>query len=97
MQQALIAQEQAIEIARQDRKIAIQNKSRDESQAKAEADKEAASNRAEAVRMEAKGNAEAAKLIAEAARIPFDKVSGPIAGSVLLCDETINVVANQIA
>lgn len=39
VQQARIAQEQAIEIARQEQQIAVQNKSREESQAKAEADK----------------------------------------------------------
>ena len=39
VEQARIAQEQAIEIARQEQQIAVQNKSRDESQAKAEADK----------------------------------------------------------
>ncbi|OHT22007.1 flotillin family protein [Edaphosphingomonas haloaromaticamans] len=39
VQQAKIAQAQAIEIARQEQQIAVQNKSREESQAKAEADK----------------------------------------------------------
>jgi len=39
VQQARIAQAQAIEIARQEQQIAVQNKSREESQAKAEADK----------------------------------------------------------
>ncbi|WP_380872621.1 flotillin family protein [Sphingomonas sp. DBB INV C78] len=39
IQQAKIAQAQAIEIARQEQQIAVQNKSREESQAKAEADK----------------------------------------------------------
>ena len=39
IEQAKIAQAQAIEIARQEQQIAVQNKSREESQAKAEADK----------------------------------------------------------
>ena len=39
VEQARIAQAQAIEIARQEQQIAVQNKSREESQAKAEADK----------------------------------------------------------
>jgi len=39
VQQAKIAQTQALEIARQEQQIAVQNKSREESQAKAEADK----------------------------------------------------------
>ncbi|AHE52419.1 membrane protein [Sphingomonas sanxanigenens DSM 19645 = NX02] len=39
IQQAKIAQAQSIEIARQEQQIAVQNKSREESQAKAEADK----------------------------------------------------------
>lgn len=39
VQQAKIAQAQAIELARQEQQIAVQNKSREESQAKAEADK----------------------------------------------------------
>ncbi|WP_157216278.1 flotillin family protein [Flavisphingomonas formosensis] len=39
VQQAKIAQAQALEIARQEQQIAVQNKSREESQAKAEADK----------------------------------------------------------
>jgi uncharacterized membrane protein YqiK len=39
VQEARIGQEQAIEIARQEQQIAVQNKSREESQAKAEADK----------------------------------------------------------
>ncbi|MBY8825878.1 flotillin family protein [Sphingomonas colocasiae] len=39
VQQARIAQEQAIELARQEQQIAVQNKSREESQARAEADK----------------------------------------------------------
>lgn len=39
IQQARIAQAQAVEIARQEQQIAVQNKSREESQAKAEADK----------------------------------------------------------
>ncbi|RHW18890.1 flotillin family protein [Sphingomonas gilva] len=39
VQQAKIAQQQAIEIARQEQQIAVQNKSREESQARAEADK----------------------------------------------------------
>ena len=39
VEQAKIAQAQAIEIARQEQQIAVQNKSREESQAKAEADK----------------------------------------------------------
>jgi uncharacterized membrane protein YqiK len=39
VQEAKIAQAQAIEIARQEQQIAVQNKSREESQAKAEADK----------------------------------------------------------
>ena len=39
VQEARIAQEQAIEIARQEQQIAVQNKSREESQARAEADK----------------------------------------------------------
>ncbi|PTQ08500.1 flotillin [Sphingomonas oleivorans] len=43
IQQARIAQAQAIEIARQEQQIAVQNKSREESQAKAEADKARAS------------------------------------------------------
>ncbi len=38
IQQARIVQEQSIEIARQEQQIAVQNKSREESQAKAEAD-----------------------------------------------------------
>jgi uncharacterized membrane protein YqiK len=45
VQQAKIAQEQALALARQEQQIAVQNKSREESQAKAEADKA----RAEAV------------------------------------------------
>ncbi|WP_307118047.1 flotillin family protein [Sphingomonas kyeonggiensis] len=45
VQQAKIAQDQALELARQEQQIAVQNKSREESQAKAEADKA----RAEAV------------------------------------------------
>ncbi|MBB4841058.1 putative membrane protein YqiK [Sphingomonas kyeonggiensis] len=45
VQQAKIAQQQALELARQEQQIAVQNKSREESQAKAEADKA----RAEAV------------------------------------------------
>ncbi|MFZ3484529.1 flotillin domain-containing protein [Sphingomonas sp. 3-13AW] len=48
IKEARIAQEQALELARQEQQIAIQNKSRDESQAKAEADKA----RAEAVAAE---------------------------------------------
>lgn len=48
IQQARIAQEQALAIARQEQQIAVQNKSREESQAKAEAD----SARAEAVAAE---------------------------------------------
>lgn len=48
IQQAQIAQEQSIEIARQEQQIAVQNKSREESQAKAMADKA----RAEAVAAE---------------------------------------------
>lgn len=48
VEQARIAQVQAIEIARQEQQIAVQNKSREESQAKAEADKA----RAEAVAAE---------------------------------------------
>ncbi len=48
VQQARIAQAQAIEIARQEQQIAVQNKSREESQAKAEADRA----RAEAVTAE---------------------------------------------
>ncbi|MEK6637105.1 MAG: flotillin domain-containing protein [Pseudomonadota bacterium] len=43
VQQAKIAQEQALEIARQEQQIAVQNKSREESQARAEADKARAS------------------------------------------------------
>jgi uncharacterized membrane protein YqiK len=39
IKEARIAQEQALELARQEQQIAVQNKSRDESQAKAEADK----------------------------------------------------------
>lgn len=39
VQEARIAQEQAIEIARQEQQIAVQNKSREESQARAEADR----------------------------------------------------------
>ncbi|WP_432653736.1 flotillin family protein [Sphingosinicella terrae] len=39
IEQARIAQQQAVEIARQEQQIAVQNKSREESQAKAEADK----------------------------------------------------------
>jgi uncharacterized membrane protein YqiK len=39
VQQAKIAQAQSLEIARQEQQIAVQNKSREESQAKAEADK----------------------------------------------------------
>jgi uncharacterized membrane protein YqiK len=39
VQQAKIAQDQAIALARQEQQIAVQNKSREESQAKAEADK----------------------------------------------------------
>ncbi|MFC0304288.1 flotillin family protein [Rhizorhabdus histidinilytica] len=39
VQEAKIAQAQALEIARQEQQIAVQNKSREESQAKAEADK----------------------------------------------------------
>jgi uncharacterized membrane protein YqiK len=39
VEQAKIAQAQALEIARQEQQIAVQNKSREESQAKAEADK----------------------------------------------------------
>ncbi len=39
VQQARIAQEQSIELARQEQQIAVQNKSREESQARAEADK----------------------------------------------------------
>jgi uncharacterized membrane protein YqiK len=39
VQQAQIAQAQSLEIARQEQQIAVQNKSREESQAKAEADK----------------------------------------------------------
>lgn len=39
VQQAKIGQEQSIEIARQEQQIAVQNKSREESQARAEADK----------------------------------------------------------
>ncbi|MDP1028664.1 flotillin domain-containing protein [Sphingomonas sp. KR1UV-12] len=50
IQQARIAQAQAIEIARQEQQIAVQNKSRQESQAKAEADQA----RAEAVSAEEK-------------------------------------------
>ncbi|WP_342250931.1 flotillin family protein [Sphingomonas sp. OTU376] len=45
VQQAKIAQDQALELARQEQQIAVQNKSREESQARAEADKA----RAEAV------------------------------------------------
>jgi len=45
VQQAKIAQQQALELARQEQQIAVQNKSREESQARAEADKA----RAEAV------------------------------------------------
>ncbi|WP_287398186.1 flotillin domain-containing protein [Sphingomonas sp.] len=45
VQQARIEQEQALELARQEQQIAVQNKSREESQARAEADKA----RAEAV------------------------------------------------
>lgn len=45
VQQAKIEQEQALELARQEQQIAVQNKSREESQARAEADKA----RAEAV------------------------------------------------
>jgi uncharacterized membrane protein YqiK len=45
VQEARIAQEQALELARQEQQIAVQNKSREESQARAEADKA----RAEAV------------------------------------------------
>jgi uncharacterized membrane protein YqiK len=48
VQEARIAQAQALEIARQEQQIAVQNKSREESQAKAEADKA----RAEAVAAE---------------------------------------------
>lgn len=48
IQQARIALEQAVEIARQEQQIAVQNKSREESQAKAEADQA----RAEAVAAE---------------------------------------------
>lgn len=48
IEQAKIAQAQAVEIARQEQQIAVQNKSREESQAKAEADKA----RAEAVAAE---------------------------------------------
>lgn len=48
VEQARIAQAQAVEIARQEQQIAVQNKSREESQAKAEADKA----RAEAVAAE---------------------------------------------
>ena len=48
VEQAKIAQAQAVEIARQEQQIAVQNKSREESQAKAEADKA----RAEAVAAE---------------------------------------------
>ena len=48
VEQARIAQVQAVEIARQEQQIAVQNKSREESQAKAEADKA----RAEAVAAE---------------------------------------------
>jgi uncharacterized membrane protein YqiK len=48
IKEARIAQEQALELARQEQQIAVQNKSRDESQAKAEADKA----RAEAVAAE---------------------------------------------
>lgn len=48
VQEAKIAQEQAVEIARQEQQIAVQNKSREESQARAEADKA----RAEAVSAE---------------------------------------------
>jgi uncharacterized membrane protein YqiK len=48
VQEAKIAQAQAIELARQEQQIAVQNKSREESQAKAEADKA----RAEAVAAE---------------------------------------------
>ncbi len=48
IEQAKIAQVQAVEIARQEQQIAVQNKSREESQAKAEADKA----RAEAVAAE---------------------------------------------
>jgi uncharacterized membrane protein YqiK len=43
VQQAQIAQTQALEIARQEQQIAVQNKSREESQARAEADKARAS------------------------------------------------------
>ena len=50
IQQARIAQAQSIEIARQEQQIAVQNKSRQESQAKAEADQA----RAEAVAAEEK-------------------------------------------
>jgi uncharacterized membrane protein YqiK len=50
IQEARIAQEQALAIARQEQQIAVQNKSREESQAKAEAD----SARAEAVAAEEK-------------------------------------------
>lgn len=39
VQQAKIAQQQALELARQEQQIAVQNKSREESQARAEADK----------------------------------------------------------
>lgn len=39
VQEARIAQEQALELARQEQQIAVQNKSREESQARAEADK----------------------------------------------------------
>lgn len=39
IKEARIAQEQALELARQEQQIAVQNKSRDESQARAEADK----------------------------------------------------------
>lgn len=48
VEQAKIAQAQAVEIARQEQQIAVQNKSREESQARAEADKA----RAEAVAAE---------------------------------------------
>lgn len=64
VQQAKIAQEQAIEIARQEQQIAVQNKSREESQARAEADKA----RAEAVAAEEQVSTARESEIAERAK-----------------------------
>lgn len=64
VEQSRIAQEQSIEIARQEQQIAVQNKSREESQARAEADKA----RAEAVGAEERVTTARDTAIAERAK-----------------------------